>query len=606
MNCEAYSTFEGVSSDHRIVTAKIRLSLRKNATRTATTKHYDWALLNNRDIRDKYALELRNRFETLQEKTEKGTPNDEYENFVEAHIEAASKCIPTKPRTKYRVPWETSAVKEKRALVKTASKSYRKNPTNTNARKLEKAQYQLAGIYLKEQAEYIQNQIDKIRDSVEDRQSRIAWQTINEVSRRTSTAKAKLKAASQQERVKLWEQHFKNLLGSPPKITDEPITRIISKQLDIKLGPFTKEELNSVLKKIKNRKAAGLDEIPPEMWKTRQFDDILLRQCNAVYSQNRIERWMKGCIPPFPKKGDLGLAKNYRGITLTSIAAKIYNALLRNRIESKIDNILRKNQNGFRRNRSTTSQILTIRRILEGVRAKNLQATLLFVDFTKAFDSIHRGKMELILLAYGLYRNTKVKVRSPDGDTEYFDIVAGVLQGDTLAPYLFIICLDYVLRTSIDKIRENGFELTKKRSKRYPAKTITDADYADDLALLANTPNQAETLLHSLERAAAGIGLHVNAHKTEYTCYNQTGNIATLDGASLRLVDKFTYLGNSVSSTENDIDTRLTKAWTVIDRLSIIWKSDLTDEMKRSFFQAAVVSILLYGCTTWTLTKRLE
>ena len=77
-------------------------------------------------------------------------------------------------------------------------------------------------------------------------------------------------------------------------------------------------------------------------------------------------------------------------------------------------------------------------------------------------------------------------------------ILAGVLQGDTLAPYLFIICLDYVLRTSIDKIRENGFKLTKKRSRRYPAKTITDADYADDIAILANTPDQAETLLHSL------------------------------------------------------------------------------------------------------------
>ena len=135
------------------------------------------------------------------------------------------------------------------------------------------------------------------------------------------------------------------------------------------------------------------------------------------------------------------------------------------------------------------------------MRAKNLQATLLFVEFTKAFDSIHRGKMEQILLAYGLaeetvaaimilYRNYKVKVRSPDGDTDYFDIVAGVLQGDTLAPYLFIICLDYVLRTSIDNIKENGFELTKKRSRRYPAKTITDADYADNIALLANTPTK--------------------------------------------------------------------------------------------------------------------
>ena len=87
---------------------------------------------------------------------------------------------------------------------------------------------------------------------------------------------------------------------------------------------------------------------------------------------------------------------------------------------------------------------MTIHRILEGVRAKNLQATLLFADFTKAFDFIQWGKMEQILLAYGipketvaaitiLYRNTKVKVRSLDGDTEYFDIIAGVLQGDTQA-----------------------------------------------------------------------------------------------------------------------------------------------------------------------------
>ena len=118
--------------------------------------------------------------------------------------------------------------------------------------------------------------------------------------------------------------------------------------------------------------------------------------------------------------------------------------------------------------------------------------------------------MEEILLAYGLpketvtaimmvYRNAKVKVRYPDGDTDYFDIIAGVLQGDTLAPYLFIICLDYVLRTSVDKIKENGFKLTKERSGRYPAQTLTDMDYANDIALLANAPAQAKTLLHNLE-----------------------------------------------------------------------------------------------------------
>ena len=155
-----------------------------------------------------------------------------------------------------------------------------------------------------------------------------------------------------------------------------------------------------------------------------------------------------------------------------------------------------------------------------------------------------------------------------------------------------------MLRTSIDKIKENGFELTKKRSRRYPIKTITDADYADDIMILVNTLNQAEKLLHSLEQAATSIGLHVNAHKTEYMCFNQTGDISTQDGSSLKMVDKFTYLGSSVSSTEKDTDLRLTKAWTVIDKLLIIWKSDLTDKMKRSFFQAAVISILLYGSTT--------
>ena len=89
-------------------------------------------------------------------------------------------------------------------------------------------------------------------------------------------------------------------------------------------------------------------------------------------------------------------------------------------------------------------------------------------------------------------------------------------------------------------------------------------------------------------------------------CFNQACDISTLDGISLKLVDKFTYLGRSVSSAEKDIDTRITKTWTAIDKLSVIWKSDMTDKMKHSFFQAAVVSILLYGCTTWTLTKRLE
>ena len=128
-------------------------------------------------------------------------------------------------------------------------------------------------------------------------------------------------------------------------------------------------------------------------------------------------------------------------------------------------------------NWSTKSQILTFHQILEGVCAKNRKATLLFVDFFKAFDSIHRGKMDQTLLAYGVsketvtaiimqYKNITVKVCSPDGDTDFFDIVGGILQGNTLTSYLFIICLDYKLWMSIDLMKENGL-LEKARSRQY-------------------------------------------------------------------------------------------------------------------------------------------
>ena len=154
--------------------------------------------------------------------------------------------------------------------------------------------------------------------------------------------------------------------------------------------------------------------------------------------------------------------------------------MLLNRIRPEVDKILRKNQNGFKTNRSTTCQILTIRRIIEGANENNLTATLLFIDFSKTFDSIHRGKMAEILKAYGIpekiinaimiaYKDTKSIVRSDDGDTEFITITGGVLQGDTLAPFLFIICLDYVLKMSLDRDNVVGFIFSERKIRRHPA-----------------------------------------------------------------------------------------------------------------------------------------
>ena len=132
--------------------------------------------------------------------------------------------------------------------------------------------------------------------------------------------------------------------------------------------------------------------------------------------------------------------------------------------------------------------------------------------------------------------------------------------------------------------------------------TNTDANNADGIVLLANALTQAESLLHRLEQAAEGIVVHLNADKTKR--YNKKKeNFSAVNGCSLKSDDKFNYFGRSDSSTENDINIRLTNAWTAIDELSIIWKSDLSDKIKRNFFQAVVVSILLYGCSNMNVDK---
>ena len=151
-------------------------------------------------------------------------------------------------------------------------------------------------------------------------------------------------------------------------------------------------------------------------------------------------QWSSLHIVPVPKSGDLRITSNYRGISLTCIITKLYNKMLLNRIRPYIDKHLRNNQNGFRAGRSTTSQILALRRIIEGIKSNQLSAIITFVDFRKAFDSISRTTMFKILSAYGIpqelvtaialiYDDMRAKVLTPDGETEWFNMYTGVMQG---------------------------------------------------------------------------------------------------------------------------------------------------------------------------------
>jgi len=622
-NCEAYSTLGSLFSDHRIVTAKVSLRLRStkpNASNKVTK--YIWSdLATNKEMQEKYAVEVRNRYQLLLNECEEPVVRD-YDKFVQATAEAAEECLRPVPRSRKKLKSLDPRVKALRDEVEEAYAAYMADRKNEASRELyKKKKEELYDVYAIVDEEELTNMVNEAEQAHACSQHGVAWKLINEISGRHRAQSSKLKANSPEERVQMWLNHFSQLLGSPPKISDEdtPILTVFD-SLGISVDPYTPEEFQSAKKSIRCGKACGEDGITPELLKYGGLDDIMLGFINQAYEEGSIpEKWKTLVIVTVPKKGDLTKPDNYRGISLISLVMKLYNRLIMNRLRPALDPLLRNSQNGFRQKRTTVGQIVALRRLLEGVRAENLSCVLTFIDFRKAFDTIHRGKLMEILRAYGVpgqivsaisatYSETWAKVRTPDGDTKPFQILAGVLQGDTLAPFLFIVALDYALRCAINgREEELGFTLTKRASRRVPAKTLTDLDFADDISLISGSVQKACKLLVEVERQCLRIGLGMNTKKTKVMAENvENPEIRTLDGTVLEVVEDFNYLGAWIASTQNDIRIRRARAWSALHSMNRVWKSGMNDNLKRRLFVTTVESVLLYGCEAWALTVKDE
>ena len=202
--------------------------------------------------------------------------------------------------------------------------------------------------------------------------------------------------------------------------------------------------------------------------------------------------------------------------------------MILNRIQPYVDPLVSWTQNGIRKSRSTLYNIITLRRIIKGIKHKNLILAMVFIDFSKAFLTLF---IEIIMFqippAYGIpesiirairliNEDSCAKVVTPDGDTHVFDILAGTFQGDTLVPFLFILVLDYSLRQAYNNSSpDTGILIEHKKGSMHPEVRICDSSYADDISLLNKTLQQAEHLLHCVENAAATVGLHLNVSKTK-------------------------------------------------------------------------------------------
>ena len=273
------------------------------------------------------------------------------------------------------------------------------------------------------------------------------------------------------------------------------------------------------------------------------------------------------------------------------------------------------NKAGFRPGRSCAQQIRILRRVLEGFRDYQLLLVVTFIDFKKAFDSINRKVMFAVLRHYGipeavvnaisvLYKNSKSALMVDGGLSDPFDVTTGVLQGDVLAPFLFVVLVDYRWKKVTSQL-DSGIVTHPRRSRRHPAKSLNDLDFADDIALLESSISRAQAQLTKTAEAAADLGLVISAPKIEYMTVSCNPQPALqVYGDPINHVSDFRYLGSMVASGSSDLKRRKSLAWCAFWKLEQLWKSPhISITTKVKLFNTTCVTILLYGCESWVISQ---
>ncbi|XP_038063002.1 uncharacterized protein LOC119733684 [Patiria miniata] len=316
------------------------------------------------------------------------------------------------------------------------------------------------------------------------------WKIIHTLSGKNSKLKVKVKKrdgsapASDQELLEEWKDYFSSLLNNPGLSTPQlPPPAAEDLPIFIDPPPPTREETAEAIAAMKVNKAAALD---------------------CAITAEALQGG--GVIPSMPS-------------VLKSTQPYLHHIKPR----------LRSNQAGFRSGCSCAQQIHILRRIMEGFKEYQLPLTVTFIDFKKAFDSINRTVMFAVLRHYGIPEplvnafqvlyNSSSAVMVDGSISDLFQVSTGVLQGDVLAPFLFIIIVDYLLKAA-SSTEDSGVVTHPHRSRRHQAKMLNDLDFADIIALLESSTSRAQSQLSRTATAAADLGLTISVTKTEYMSQN--------------------------------------------------------------------------------------
>ena len=610
------------ASDHTLVLGVISLKLRKTRKGQQRARLIDSDKLRDKDVRTAYSLEVQNRFHLLQLDSDEDIS---LENFNQVLRESGEKILGFKCRKKeeWIRPDTWKKIDERKAVKQ-----------RINSTKSERIKDQLKGKYSlldrevkalarADKRAYVDGLADEAEAAAGRQDVRTLYKITKVLSGKYSSCSKPVKDASgtiipgEAERTKRWKEHFEAVLNRPDPDTlpDIPAADEI---LDIDTEPPTLDEVKAAIKAMKSGKAGGLDGITADMLKAEEVDTpVYLHSILQNIWNDMIlpAEWTTGLIIKLPKKGDLSNCNNWRGITLLSLTSKVMSRIIHARLSSTLDEKLRTEQAGFRKGRSCSDHIFTLRQILEQSHEFNSPVYANFVDFRKAFDSIHRDSLWKILLHYGvpekmvsviklLYTDFSAQVLCDGGElTDPFQVKTGVKQGCVLSPFLFLIGIDWIMKE------------TTKAGKRGIRWTLTevmeDLDFADDVVLLASRYVDIQDKTDVMAEKAKGIGLDVNIDKTKVLRMNtRVTQPVQLYGNDIEDVDEFIYLGSLMSadgSSDAEVQARLAKARNAFRTLRNFWKSgSISHHTKLRIFKTNVLSTLLYGSESWKITEAIS
>ena len=615
-----------VSSDHHLLVTSARLRLKKHSTTTNPRKRFNVGLLKNKDIQTTFKLSLSNRFQPLQElfKEEDTDIENQWQLVKKGWLDTCEDVLgKKKPQHKEWISFST--------LQKLETRKQRKAALNTSRTRSQKAKAQEAYTATdkevkksikKDKRDHFEDLAKQAEEAAGKGNLRDLYMTTRKLAGKFQQVDKPVKdkdghpLTTTEEQLRRWAEHFNELLNRPAPEAPPDIPPADS-ELPINTGKPTKVEIKNAIMSLKNGKSAGPDEVPAEALKVDIMSSVNMLHSlfSRIWDEEQVPaEWREGLLVKLPKKGDLSNCNNYRGIMLLSTAGKVFNRIVLERMRDVVDAKLREEQAGFRKNRSCTDQIATLRIILEQSLEWNSPLYINFIDYEKAFDSIDRDTLWNLLRHYGIpekfislirstYKDMTCKVVHAGQLSESFEVQTGVRQGCLLSPFLFLLVIDWIMRTTT-KGKSNGIQWTLWTQ-------LDDLDFADDLALLSHSHKQMQEKTTLLDTTSISTGLKISKKKTELMKSNTTSNLPVkIGGEEVREAESFVYLGSVVDrqgGTDRDVTARIGKARAAFIMLKNVWASRVIRiATKLRIFNSNVKSVLLYGSETWRITKRTQ